>query len=1016
MRSILRVLNLALLICATCCSWMLASAVAAAPAKPQLKLKLAKFDPLLAAPQLPAKLRLESASQAGYFIVQFNQPTSPAVLAKLRATGARPLQYLPDQAYLMRLSPGQTSAVRSLPEVRWVGPIQPGWKIAPDLGSRSFSDPQRRDAGLLVVTADLFEGEEIQQVAAEISSLGVEIIQTSRFGETRRLKLRATRPQVEQIAALAAVAWIEEVGEITLRNNTARWVAQSNQVDSTTVWDHGLHGEGQVLGHIDVAMDMTSCYFRDALNNTPGPAHRKVVAYRSNSGPGAAAHGTHTAGTLAGDQFPINGSTLGNGHAYAARISHTNLNDITGSGTESSNLYETLAAAHADGARLHSNSWGDDFTTAYTTWCQDIDQFSYDFEDSLVLFAVSNYSTIKTPENAKNVLAVGASQNGLSAASHCMGGAGPTSDGRRKPEIFAPGCSIMSARHRTACSTASQSGTSMASPAVTGAGALARQYFLEGWYPSGTSQPGDALNPSGALLRAVLLNSAVDMTNVTGYPSHQEGWGRILLEDALYFAGDLRRLVVLADERNAQGLITGQSVGYALDVTADQEALAVSLVFTEPPAALMASSTTVNNLDLELQSPTGLRYWGNVFSGSFSTTGGVADPINNAEVVRIATPERGTWVVRVLAPAVNQGTQGYALVATGQVAPLEGTGIRYQSHTVQDDPPLGNSNGRLDPGETISLPLTVRNFQAQAATLVSCDLTSGLNGTAQVTEGHAAYPDIPGFSSSTTLAPHYRLTVAPDAVCGSLIPFDLDLHHAGGASESAFNLEVGRSLFQVAAADVPRAIPGTGATTSMNPVNEPLTIGDVNVAVNISHQNVAELLVTLTSPAGTQVTLHSGSGAGANINAIYDAERPVDGPGSMSDFDGEQAQGTWSLMVRDVVSGAPAGTLQAWSLRIVPAGGALCTSASCGSDPVPAEVARTMTLRRENGSDLRLDWQQVPGAASYRIWRSASPDFAAQELAGSASGTSFLDSGGAAGADSQFFLVHAVNSCEWQGP
>lgn len=49
-------------------------------------------------------------------------------------------------------------------------------------------------------------------------------------------------------------------------------------------------------------------------------------------------------------------------------------------------------------------------------------------------------------------------------------------------------------------------GTSMSVPAVAGSAAIVRQYFEEGWYPYGISQSSEKLNPSGALVKAVLLN------------------------------------------------------------------------------------------------------------------------------------------------------------------------------------------------------------------------------------------------------------------------------------------------------------------------------------------------------------------------------------------------------------------------------------------------------------------------------------------------------------------------------
>lgn len=985
-----------------------------------LRLKIATFDPATDPPALPESLRLAAEPASGVFVAQLRAAASPAMLSSIRALGVETLGYLPDDAYLVRVPEGRVPALRLLPGVRWLGVLQPGWKLAPDLGTRAYLDPDRRAGGKLWATADLFDGEDPIAAAAAVRAAGAEVIQIVAFGPYERLKLHATRVELEAAARVPAVSWIEEAAEITERNDTTHWVIQTNVPNLSTVWDHGIHGEGQVVGHIDGNVDMSSCYFRDPANNTPGPGHRKMVGYHSSTGLGADSHGTHTAGTAAGDQTPVTGSAVANGNAFAAKISHSNLNDVNGSGTSPSNLYNYLSLQHDDGARVHTNSWGDDGTTAYTTWCVDIDRYSYDHEDDLVMFAVTNTSTLKTPENAKDCVGVGASQNGTNDANFCSGGRGPTNDGRRKPEVFAPGCSIVSARSNIACSTTSLTGTSMASPAVTAGAALVRQYYAEGWYPSGAKNAADSITPSGALMKATLVNASVDMTGLAGYPSNEEGWGRLLLENALYFSGDARKLAVLDDRRNATGLATGGQSSYTMTVDGATETLRVTMVFTDPPASLLANPAAVNDLNLVVVSPSGTTYLGNVVNTAtgLSTTGGSPDPRNNVEQVIVGSPETGAWTVRVDAAAVNQGTQGFAVIASGQVQPPAAQILAIAGRTIQDAPPLGNGDGVADPGETITMPVSLRNASTSPVTGIAGALSSDQPALVKVTDRDALFPDLAAGATASSLAPHYRYTLSPAATCGQTIRFTLDTSSSVGNGEGTFTVPVGRSHIDDPAGGLPLTIPKnnvSGATAAVT-VAETFTIANVTVSVDIGHRNVGELVVTLRSPAGTTVTLHNKSHAGtADIVATYDTDRPPDGPGTMNAFDGQNAHGTWTLTAIDDVGGStPAGQIRGVTLRLDATAPIACTPLNCAT-PAPGAVADDVALAPENGTDLRLTWSPVASASSYRIWRSALPTFAGEVLVATASGTTLVLAGELASPDG-YYEVRAVNTCEWEGP
>jgi hypothetical protein len=629
-----------------------------------LKLKYADFDPGMAIPPVPAALAARNTNGPAHYIVQFQHAASADERHAVSAYGVAE-GYLPDDGFVVATSPGGIAAIQNLPGVRWVGAFHPAYKLSQDIGTRPFYTPSRlveRLQGICRLTITLFDLEPASKAAAALGADGFLVSHISNVGPRWVIDAEGPIASVRDIAQIESVAWIEESPERTLRNDVTKWVVQSNVSNQTPIWDKGLHGEGQVGGLIDGKIYLGHDMFRDPSNNTPGPNHRKVIRYQSSSGfTGGDTHGTHTAGTLAGDQEPITGQTYRNGMAYKAKIAFANLNDVWGGG-----LYDALVGAHSVGARVHSNSWGDDGTTQYTSDCQQIDQYSWDNESGLVAFAVTNQNSLKTPENAKSVLAVGASEQAPNQSQHGSGGTGPTSDGRRKPEIYAPGVGIYSARSGTTNQYISLTGTSMACPAITGCAALVRQYYQDGWFRYGIRNLGVGIDPSGALVRATIMNAGVDMTGIAGYPSNREGWGRLLLHNVLWFAGDEQRTLVW-DVRRANGLVQGATYRGYIDVVSNGMPLRVTMTFTDYPAQVFTNFAPVNDLNLTVTGPSGT-YFGNVISNGQSSTGGSADAINSTEMVMLNSPVAGRYTITVKAAAVNQGgKQGFAIVANGHV-------------------------------------------------------------------------------------------------------------------------------------------------------------------------------------------------------------------------------------------------------------------------------------------------------------------------------------------------------------
>jgi hypothetical protein len=536
---------------------------------------------------------------------------------------------------------------------------------------RESVGPDRRallDEGKVRVTIATFDGVEVDSVMNELLYVeGLELENGVQAGSRAFVDAVVPLDGINGLAALPFVQFVEDAPTGVLRNGTTGPVIQSGATDQTPVWDRGIHGEGQIVGLIDAMPKLTHCMFEDTV--PVGPGHRKFVAVRPTSPPAAHSHGTHVAGTLAGDYGVYGLHDTNDGIAFAARISYSSYFDVSAT---PSTLLPRLRDAHDDGARVHSNSWGDDTKTSYTVWCSLADQFSHENEEDLVVFAATNQSTLRSPENAKNVLAVGASRQYPNHNAHCQGGRGPTFDGRRKPEIYAPGCNIRSASISGTCNFVDSSGTSYAAPAISAAATLVRQYFVEGFYPTGTRDPEQSMTPSGALMKAAILNASLDMTGIAGYPSDQEGWGRLELDRALYFWGETRRLV-MRDVRNGEGLATGQTRDFPITVLADDHDLRVTLVFTDPPAAIGSSNPVVNDLDLLVTGPdTGISggavYRGNYFKQGRSAALGTPDPLNNVEQVYLPAPAAGVYSIEVAGTAVNGlDPQGYAVVVSGNV-------------------------------------------------------------------------------------------------------------------------------------------------------------------------------------------------------------------------------------------------------------------------------------------------------------------------------------------------------------
>jgi len=181
--------------------------------------------------------------------------------------------------------------------------------------------------------------------------------------------------------------------------------------------------------------------------------------------------------------------------------------------------------------------------------------------------------------------------------------------------------------------------------------------------------------------------------------------------------------------------------------------------------------------------------------------------------------------------------------------------------------------------------------------------------------------------------------------------------------------------------NIPVSISASGTPTVTSTLSIPTnaTINDLNV-VNLTgtHTYMSDLSFTLTSPQGTVVTLFGGVCTdNNNFDVEFDDEAasatlpcpPTDGnayqpTGSLSDFDGENMSGIWTLTVSDAEN-QDGGALASWGLEICYTPSIPCDNPDnptiSGTTSFCTGGNTTLTIASGNLNDA-TDWEWYSGS------------------------------------------------------
>lgn len=953
----------------------------------RIHLRGGRFQDTRTASPANAVAKSSRAAQDGgeFQVIQFIGPVRREWSDKLRSTGVKVVSYMPENAYVVWTSDATRPAFEAFSksdEVQWTGNFEPSWRRSPRLDAIKSGTSAQVD-----VTVQILDGLPAKATIAKLLSLSSKVLMkpskvldyvdvSVKVASSRILEI-SSWPDVFNVEPYVVPAKRDEVQGQIMAGNLAN-VGGAIQPTGPGYLDW-LESKGfpktpasyPIVDVVDDGIDVGVAAkvrhpdFRE-LGDSSKPSRVSYIGTCTNDplGDGLDGHGNINAGIVGGYNhrtigFPYQddlGYNYGLGISPFGRIAGTRI-------FGSSGYYDVSACGGSDagvierswksGARVTSNSWGapvygeyDASSQAYDAGTRDAASAQIGNQEILHVFSAGNAGSgegsIGSPGTAKNVLTVGATENvrAEGVLDGCMtsesnnaddiiefSSRGPTSDGRIKPDIMAPGVHVTGPASQnpgftgsSVCGMGSQgayyplgqtlytwsSGTSHSCPAVAGAVQLAYEYYGRSIRPGAV--------PSPAMLKALVVNSARYLAGVSAggdLPSIHQGWGDVNM--GTLFDGTPRWTLDQTEVFRA----SGQEYSKVLHVSDATKPVRISLVWTDAPGNTTGAAY-VNDLDLEV-TVGGIVYKGNVFKGAISVAGGASDSRNNIENVFFAPGVSGAISVRVVAkniagdgiPGDAQPTdQDFALVAYN--ASQEPRAI-LASDSIVVTKIVGDPSVGIEPGDSLQIRTAIRNdgdaVLSSASGTISSSTATAIAGVAAV-----VFPEIlPG---TVVWGDHaYAVRVSADHPCGA----DAQLEEVVVSGQDTIRRPIflrGKSNAGIDTARFePRAIPDGGTTSIELPVVREGKIKSLRVGVGIVHPWDSDIELRLVSPSGRKVVLASRvGGSGDNFaSTVFDdtastsigsGKAPFSGrfrPASaLSAFVGDTMAGTWKLEVSDL--------------------------------------------------------------------------------------------------------------------